>query len=281
METITSPEAMSAWADERRGEGRRIGLVPTMGFLHDGHLSLMDLMRSRVDDLVVSIYVNPLQFGPTEDLDRYPRDPEGDLAKCASSGVDALFVPAVMYPHGFQTSVAVHEVTRGLDGAARPGHFEGVATVVARLFGITRCDEACFGEKDWQQLTVIRRMVQDLAMPVEVVAGPLIRDHDGLALSSRNKYLSAEDRRRALTLSRALFGMARSELSGQPDVAALIAQGKAALDVDRLDYLAIVDADTLEPLDVVDRPARGLVAAFVGATRLIDNVPIGPEPTWI
>ena len=281
METITSPEAMAAWASERRFEGRRIGLVPTMGFLHEGHLSLMDILRPRVDDLVVSIFVNPLQFGPNEDLDRYPRDPEGDAAKCAAAGVDALFVPAKMYPPGFQTSVAVHEVTRGLDGAARPGHFEGVATVVARLFGLTRCDEACFGEKDWQQLTVIRRMVEDLALPVEIVPGPLIRDNDGLALSSRNKYLSPDDRRRALTLSRSLFAMAREELSGQSDVAVLLAKGTAALDVDRLDYLAIVDADTLEPLDRVDRPARALVAAYVGATRLIDNVPVGPEPTWI
>jgi len=280
MDVLATPDAMTAWADARHASVRRIGLVPTMGFLHRGHVSLMRILRPRVDELVVSIYVNPLQFGPTEDLDRYPRDPEGDAAKCEEAGVDALFTPTRMYPPGFQTSVAVHELTRGLCGASRPGHFEGVATVVARLFGLTRCDEACFGEKDYQQLAVIRRMVRDLAMPVTVVPGPLVRDEDGLALSSRNRYLSTTERSRGLSLHRALFAMAEAAKAGETSAAALLDLGRAALEVDRLDYLELVDAESLQPLDTVDRPARALVAAFLGKTRLIDNVAMGPEGGW-
>ena len=264
MDVVTSPEEMTRWG---RGRGR-VGLVPTMGFLHRGHVSLMEQLRPRVDALVVSIYVNPLQFGPNEDLDRYPRDPEGDRAKCEAAGVDCVFSPTSMYPPGFQTSVSVHELARGLCGATRPGHFEGVATVVARLFGLTRCDEAIFGEKDYQQLAVIRRMVRDLALPVDVLGGALVRDDDGLALSSRNKYLSPEERARALSLSRALYAMAASGA----DVAGRLDLGRGLLDVDRLDYLEVVDAESLAPLERLDRPARALVAGWIGRTRLIDNV---------
>jgi pantoate--beta-alanine ligase len=280
MELIETPEAMVEWAEWHRHLGDRVGLVPTMGYLHRGHLSLMEVLRPRVDRLVVSIYVNPLQFGVNEDLAVYPRDPEGDAAKCRSVGVDCIFQPRQMYPEGFQTTVLVNDLTGGLCGARRPGHFEGVCTVVARLFGLTRCDEACFGEKDYQQLMVIRRMVEDLALPVTIVPGALVRDDDGLALSSRNAYLSAEERQRGLSLHRALFAMADAAAAGVVSVPALLDEGRKRLEVDRLDYLEVVDALTLQPLEVVDRPARALVAAFLGKTRLIDNLAVGPELQW-
>lgn len=275
MEIVRSPEEMMALADGWRAAGLRIGLVPTMGFLHRGHVSLMEALRGLVDRLVVSIYVNPLQFGPAEDLSRYPRDPEGDAAKCLGAGVDAIFSPEVMYPPGFCTTVRVTGLTEGLCGRSRPTHFEGVTTVVARLFGLTRCDVAIFGEKDYQQLAVLRRMTLDLGLPVRVLGGALVRDDDGLALSSRNVYLSAEARARALSLPAALRAMAVAAQAGEQDVAALRALGEAQLRVDRLDYLEVVDAASLQPLERLDRPARALVAAFVGRTRLLDNVALG------
>jgi pantoate--beta-alanine ligase len=280
MDLLTTPETMTAWSDARRFAGQRIGLVPTMGFLHDGHASLMDLLRPRCDALVVSIFVNPLQFGANEDLDRYPRDLPGDLARCEAHGVDAVFAPDAMYPPGFATKVRVERLTAGLCGAFRPVHFEGVTTVVARLLGLARADVAVFGEKDWQQLVVIRRMVEDLAIPCAIVPGPVVRDDDGLALSSRNKYLSADERRRALSLSRALRRIRDAVAGGTTDVATLVGEGRALLDVDALDYLEVVDALSLEPLLTVDRPARALVAAHVGRTRLIDNVGVGGEVSW-
>ncbi len=279
MEILRSPQEMAAWTAPRAGG---IGFVPTMGFLHPGHGSLMSLLRSRCQHLVVSVYVNPLQFGPNEDLDRYPRDPEGDAALCESQGVDALFMPPDLYPDGFATSVSVHGLTDRLCGASRPGHFEGVATVCARLFGLTRCSLAAFGEKDFQQLMVLRRMVTDLALPLSIVPGPLVRDDDGVALSSRNKYLSPDDRVRARTLHQALFAMRDAAAAGRTGARELLEVGRAALVCDRLDYLELVDAQTLEPIErVADRPARALVAAFYGQTRLIDNVAVGPELTWI
>jgi pantoate--beta-alanine ligase len=252
-----------------------------MGYLHDGHRSLMRRLRGQVDHLVVSIYVNPLQFGPNEDLDTYPRDIEGDLDKCRAEGVDCVFMPPDLYPDGFCTTVSVAGLTDGLCGASRPAHFDGVTTVVTRLFGVVACDVACFGEKDFQQLMVIRRMVRDLALPVRIVPGPLMRDDDGLALSSRNRYLSADQRQRGLSLHRALFAMRRASST---DATALLALGRDRLELgpdDRLDYLELVDAESLQPVERVDRPARALVAAFVGNTRLIDNVAIGPELSWI
>ncbi|MBN2800584.1 MAG: pantoate--beta-alanine ligase [Deltaproteobacteria bacterium] len=281
MEILSTPAAMTAWSQRARSGGMTVGLVPTMGFLHDGHLSLMRQLRSRVDRLVVSIYVNPLQFGPSEDLSSYPRDREGDLAKCASVGVDAVFVPEDLYPDGFSTLVSVNGLTEHLCGASRPGHFDGVCTVVARLFGVVRPDEAVFGEKDFQQLMVIRRMVEDLALPVRVLPGALMRDPDGLAMSSRNTYLSAEDRARALSIHRALGAMQAAEAAGERRVSALRSLGRAALDVDRLDYLEVVDALTLAPVDRVDGPARVAIAAWVGRPRLIDNMPLGPSLRWI
>ncbi|TNE85475.1 MAG: pantoate--beta-alanine ligase [Deltaproteobacteria bacterium] len=274
MQTLTSFESMQAWANATHREGLRIGFVPTMGFLHAGHVSLMERLRPEVDRLVVSIYVNPLQFGPDEDLERYPRDPEGDAAKCDGAGVDVLFMPPDLYPDGFVTSVAVDRLTDGMCGATRPGHFDGVTTVVARLFNLVRADVACFGEKDFQQLAVIRRMVRDLAMPVEIVGGPLVRDPDGLAMSSRNKYLTETDRERGLSLHRALFAMRDAATAGEKRAEALLAIGRDTLTVDKLHYLELVDAESLQRIERVERPARALVAAFLGKTRLIDNVGI-------
>jgi pantoate--beta-alanine ligase len=280
MQVIDNAEALVAVTDAWRAAGLRIGIVPTMGYLHRGHASLMSAIRGEVDRLIVSIYVNPLQFGANEDLDRYPRDLPGDLARCEAEGVDVVFTPNQLYPPGFATRVRVDGLTAGLCGAARPTHFEGVTTVVARLLGLARADVAIFGEKDWQQLVVLRQMVHDLAMPVRVVPGPIVRDDDGLAMSSRNAYLSPEDRRRGLSLSRALRAMQAAVEGGQRDVATLVAEATAMLEVDRLDYVEIVDALRLTPLTVVDRPARALVAAMVGKTRLIDNMPLGPAWTW-
>lgn len=275
MNRLHTEMEMVAWSGAVRRQGLTIGFVPTMGFLHQGHRSLMALLRPRVDRLVVSIYVNPLQFGPEEDLDHYPRDTEGDLAKCRAEGVDAVFLPETLYAEGFQTTVSVAGITTGLCGDSRPGHFDGVTTVVARLFGLTRCDVAAFGEKDYQQLQVISRMVEDLALAVEVVAGPIVRDSDGLALSSRNAYLSADQRRRGLSLSAALRAISEAVDAGQRDVSKLLTLGRQVLDVDVEDYLELVDARTLAPLTTIDRPARGLVAAFMGNTRLIDNLALG------
>lgn len=275
MEIVTTPPAMSALADRWRGDRQRIGLVPTMGYLHQGHTSLMDTMRAQCDRLVVSVFVNPLQFGPTEDLSRYPRDHAGDLEKCQAHGVDAVFLPEDLYPAGFSTTVSVAGLTSRLCGASRPTHFQGVTTVVARLFGLTRCDRAIFGEKDYQQLAVLRRMTADLALPVEILPGALVRDDDGLALSSRNVFLTPALRARALSLHRALFAMQAAAAAGERSAEALLALGRERVDADRLDYLELVDAASLEPLLTVDRPARALVAAFYDRTRLIDNVAVG------
>ncbi len=273
MEWLGDTPALRAW---RAGlpAGARVGFVPTMGFLHAGHASLMALLRPRVDALLVSIYVNPLQFGPSEDLDRYPRDAEGDAALGRAEGVDAVFAPASLYAPDFSTVVRVDGLTDGLCGASRPTHFQGVTTVVARLFGLTGAHVAAFGEKDYQQLAVIRRMVADLALPVEIVGGPIVRDEGGLALSSRNAYLSDPDRRRARTLRAALRALQAAYDAGERDVDALRAVARACVDADRLDYLEVVDAASLRALHRVEGPARALIAAFYGATRLIDNVDV-------
>jgi pantoate--beta-alanine ligase len=272
MKTILQPEAMRDLAADWRGEGLRIGFVPTMGFLHRGHVTLMERLRPEVDRLVVSVYVNPLQFGANEDLSRYPRDADGDASKCKAAGADALFMPKDLYPDGFSTSIHVHRLTEGLCGQFRPGHFEGVATVCARLFGLVGCDVAILGEKDWQQLAVVRRMVRDLALPVQILGGDLIRDDDGVALSSRNVYLSPDERVRARSLSRCLFAMRGAAAAGETSIPRLIEVGRAVMEADTVQYLEIVGADDLVPLALLDRPARALVAAYVGRTRLIDNV---------
>ncbi len=281
MHLVQTPEEMMRWADAQRAQGLTIGFVPTMGFLHRGHASLMARLRPHVDKLLVSIYVNPLQFGPNEDLDTYPRDPEGDSAVCKAQGVDCLFMPESLYPPGFTTSISVHQLTQNLCATSRPGHMEGVATVCTRLFNVTRATHACFGEKDFQQLMMIRRLVTDLAIPVTIVPGALVREEGGLAMSSRNKYLSDEERGRARSLNQSLFAIQAACAAGVTDAKALLATGAGGITCDRLDYLELVDAETLQPIErVEERPARALVAAFYRKTRLIDNVAVGPELQW-
>jgi len=255
--------------------GKRLALVPTMGALHDGHLSLMREGSRRADVCAASIFVNPAQFGPAEDLSRYPRDEAGDVEKCASVGVSFVWAPEVkeVYPEGAQTFVEVEGLQRRWCGEKRPGHFRGVATVVAKLFTVLEPDVALFGEKDFQQLAVIRQMVRDLWMPVEVVGMPIVREPDGLAMSSRNRYLSQDERDRALGLSRALRSASALRSGGETRGRRLVEVALEEMERAgaRVDYVAVVDPGSLEPLSVVDRPARMLIAAFVGKTRLIDN----------
>jgi pantoate--beta-alanine ligase len=251
-----------------------------MGFLHRGHLSLMEACRGRADLTAVSIFVNPTQFGPNEDLARYPRDLEGDLKKCRETGVDVVFAPesGAMYPAGHRTFVEVAQLQDGLCGARRPGHFRGVATVVTQLFALARPHLAVFGEKDWQQLQIIRRLAVDLHLGVEVVGMPIVREADGLAMSSRNAYLSPVERTRALALSRGL-GAARARWAAgerQADVLREAARAELRAAEVREDYVELVTPDTLEPLARAERAdARLLVAGFVGTTRLIDNTAVG------
>ena len=275
---IHAPAEMTAWSEAARARGERVAFVPTMGALHEGHASLLREGRRRGDRLVLSIFVNPTQFGPSEDLARYPRDLPGDLVRAASAGTDVAYVPDArdVYPTGFETYVDVRGVSQGLDGASRPGHFAGVATVVCKLFNVVRPHVALFGEKDCQQLAVIRRMVVDLDMGIEILGMPIVREPDGLAMSSRNAYLSPDERARALALSRGLNAARAAAAAGERDGAALVARVRAALDgqVDSVDYVELRDADTLAPLPRLDRPGVLLVAAFVGKTRLIDNVQV-------
>jgi pantoate--beta-alanine ligase len=273
---IRTPAEMAAWSEAARARGERVAFVPTMGALHEGHVSLLRQGRRRGDRLALSIFVNPTQFGPKEDLSRYPRDLPGDLAKAASAGTDVAYCPAPndVYPPGFQTYVQVRQVEQGLDGGARPGHFVGVATVVCKLFNVVRPHVALFGEKDYQQLAVIRRMVADLDLGVEILGMPIVREPDGLAMSSRNVYLSPDERRRALALSRGLDAARAAAAAGERDASALVALARDALEgqVDRVDYVELRDAETLAPVTRLERAGVLLVAAFVGSTRLIDNL---------
>ncbi len=260
---------------------RPVGLVPTMGYLHEGHLSLLRRARAENATVVMTLFVNPTQFGPNEDFSRYPRDPERDRSLAAAAGVDLLFAPSVeeMYPPGAATWVEVEGLSERWEGAHRPGHFRGVATVVLKLFLAARADRAYFGEKDYQQLQVVRRLAADLVPELTVVGCPTVREPDGLALSSRNVYLNAADRARALALHRALDRAQALLAGGERDGAALEAAMRVELiappGVD-VDYAAVVDAATLEPLARVEREARALVAARVGPVRLIDNAPLRP-----
>jgi pantoate--beta-alanine ligase len=273
---IQSPAAMTAWSEAARARGERVALVPSLGYLHAGHQAHIVEARRRADRVAVSIFVNPTQFGPNEDLARYPRDLSGDLRKSAEAGAEVAFVPeaAAIYPPGYQTFVEVRELQKGLCGDHRPGHFVGVATVVLKLLNIVHPHLVTFGEKDFQQLAVVRRMVADLAVPVEIVTIPTVREPDGLAMSSRNSYLSPADRIRATALFRGLSAAQGLHRAGERDASVLLAAARAeiSLRVDRLDYLELRDADTLAPLSAADRPAVMLVAAFLGPTRLIDNV---------
>ncbi|UCF35225.1 MAG: pantoate--beta-alanine ligase [Phycisphaerales bacterium] len=259
-----------------------VGLVPTMGALHEGHLSLIRASRQRCNVTVVTIFVNPKQFGPNEDLDAYPRPLEKDLEACRAEGVDVVFVPSVekMYPPDSSTDVHVARVSEGLCGAHRPGHFDGVTTVVLKLFNILPADVAFFGEKDYQQLMVIKRMVRDLDVPIEIVGCPIVREPDGLAMSSRNVYLSEEERKQAGCLSRSLFDAVRHVRSGERNCAELTRRIRQQIEMagpSTIDYIEIVDAETLEPLATVDRLARICLAVRIGPARLIDNIGVDPS----
>jgi pantoate--beta-alanine ligase len=266
-----------------RKAGESIALVPTMGALHEGHLSLVTLAKSRADRVVASIFVNPIQFGPREDFHRYPRDEAGDLAKLGNAGADLVFVPdtAEMYPEGYSTKVYVGDLTEDLCGASRPNHFDGVATVVAKLLLQCGPDLAVFGEKDYQQLLVIKHLVSDLNIPVEIVGGPIVREADGLALSSRNVYLSPAERKTAPLLYQAILAVATDLSKGRgADDAAQAGRFKLEAAGFRVDYVAVRDPETLKPLTGPVKRARVLAAAHLGRTRLIDNMPVPvPVPT--
>ncbi len=278
MQTIRQSSQLRDAVAALRADGHRIALVPTMGALHAGHIALIDAARLAGARVVASIFVNPRQFAAHEDLGRYPRREAADARMLAAAGCDLLWVPSVddMYPAGFASTVSVAGVTARWDGAARPGHFDGVATVVAKLFNQVRPDSAFFGEKDFQQLAVIRRMVADLDFDIEIIGVPTQRENDGLALSSRNAYLTGADRARAVALPRALGDAARAIGQGQ-DVAVALAAARDALvtaGFETVDYVALADPDTLEPMMSLDRPARLLAAASIGGTRLIDNLAV-------
>ena len=278
MQTVRDLESLRAAVGAFRQAGQSVALVPTMGALHAGHMALVEEARRRADRVVASIFVNPTQFGPGEDLAAYPRKETADAAMLEAAGCALLWLPPVeaMYSPGFATTVSVSGVTEGLDGAARPGHFDGVATVVTKLFNQVRPDLALFGEKDWQQLAVIRRMVADLDMALKIVGVPTQREEDGLALSSRNAYLSPEERDAARALPRALGEAARTIAAGG-DVPAALAKAVATLEkagFGPIDYLTLHDGETLAPVSALDRPARLLAAARLGKTRLIDNLPV-------
>jgi len=276
FEIYRAPAAMRARAEDLRRDGRRIAVVPTMGALHEGHLALLRAARGRADVVILTIFVNPIQFGPSEDLTRYPRDEAGDLAAARRCGVDLAFCPdaPAMYPPGSQTFVEVRELSRPLCGASRPGHFTGVATVVTKLFHATLPHVAVFGEKDYQQLAIIRRMVRDLDFGIEIVSVPIVREPDGLAMSSRNAYLGPDERRAALALSAGLAAAQAAFAAGERDAAALVAAARAPIEAEplaRIDYVELRDADELTELARVDRRAVLAMAVFIGKTRLIDN----------
>ncbi len=282
MELIRRVSLMREISREKRGRGKKIALVPTMGALHDGHLSLVRRARDLADIVVVSIFVNPSQFGPREDYERYPRDLARDADLCIAEGVDYVFAPEAedMYPPGFRTWVEVEGLSSVLEGASRPGHFRGVCTVVLKLLNIVRPHFALFGQKDAQQAIIVRRMVRDLNVDVELVVCETVRQPDGLALSSRNAYLSPEDRAAATALHRALE-RARTlvEDEGETDAARVEREVREVLAGEprvRVDYVAVVDEDDLQPVDRIDRPVLVALAAWLGDTRLIDNVIVKP-----
>jgi len=282
METIADARAMQAWSDARRAAGERIALVPTMGALHEGHLALVAEARRRAERVVVSIFVNPIQFDRRDDFDRYPRTVEEDARQCAAAGVDAIYAPtpAAMYPEGFQTAVDVSGLSEPLCGKVRPGHFRGVTTVVTKLFHAVRPHLAVFGEKDWQQLAVVRRMADDLDFGVEVVGVRTLREPDGLALSSRNRRLGPAEREAARCVPRALQAAADMVATGETRPAMIV--GRARMEIAdepraRLEYAEIRDPETLEEVTDLDAPVLLGVAVWVGDVRLIDNRLLMPE----
>jgi pantoate--beta-alanine ligase len=276
MKIIQSVNDMQQWAGAAREAGKKIVFVPTMGFLHEGHLALMREGKKRGDYLVVSIFVNPTQFGVGEDYEHYPRDLEGDTAKVISAGGDIIFVPSVkeMYPLGYQTFVAVKKVTQTLCGASRPTHFQGVTTVVTKLFNIVKPHVAIFGEKDYQQLVTIRQMTRDLNLDIEIVGMPTIRENDGLAMSSRNKYLNPEERKQALCLFNALNQVEKLFKGGERNVQKLITGAADIINAQpaaNIDYVKICHPKTMEDLELIDDTALMALAVKLGETRLIDN----------
>ncbi|HZL91253.1 MAG TPA: pantoate--beta-alanine ligase [Pirellulaceae bacterium] len=276
LRTITTAAAIHAEISAQRAAGRSIGLVPTMGALHEGHLSLVRRARAECDAVVATIFVNPTQFGPSEDFSRYPRTLEKDLELLAELGCDLVFAPAQdeIYPPGFSTYVEPPAVAALLEGKHRPGHFRGVGTVVLKLFNLISADVAYFGQKDYQQSLVIQHMVRDLNLPIQITICPILRESDGLALSSRNRYLSPTERQQALALSRSLRQaeeLVRSGLREARAIAAALRNELAAAGIQRIDYATVADAQTLAELNTLDRPAVALVACHVGTTRLIDN----------
>jgi pantoate--beta-alanine ligase len=280
FEVFRDPRAMRAKAEDLRRDGRRIAVVPTMGALHDGHVALLRAARGQADVVILTIFVNPTQFGPSEDLAKYPRDEAGDLVTARSAGIDLAFCPdaSAMYRPGAQSFVEVRELQQPLCGASRPGHFAGVATVVAKLFHITQPHVAVFGEKDYQQLAIIRRMVRDLDFSVEIASVPIVREPDGVALSSRNAYLSTDQRRAARSLSAGLAAAEIAFAGGERRAAALVAAARAPIEAEadtRIDYAELRDAEELTAIAHVERAAVLALAVFVGTTRLIDNRVIG------
>jgi pantoate--beta-alanine ligase len=280
MDELTSIGALRAWVRARRANGTRIGFVPTMGFLHEGHLSLVDAARHEADVVLLSIFVNPLQFAPTEDLDRYPRDLPRDRALAEERGVDALFLPgaADMYPPGSEVRVVPGPTAARWEGEVRPGHFTGVLTVVAKLFHLVQPDVACFGQKDIQQATLVRQMVRDLDWPIDIRVCRTTRDADGLALSSRNTYLSAEERKQGLGLSRALRRGCERFVAGERQASVLEAEMREVLSLHpglAVEYIAVVSPHDLAPVAEAEAASVVVVAARAGRTRLIDNVILG------
>jgi len=281
MQIIQDPAEMQRLAEDERRDGKSLGLVPTMGALHEGHLSLIRRCRAENDVAIMSLFVNPTQFNRPDDLQRYPRDLEGDGRLARAAGVDIIFAPTVegMYPAGYATTVSVERLTERWEGASRPGHFRGVATVCAKLFTICRPHRAYFGQKDYQQSLVVRRLTADLNLGLEIVVLPTVREADGLALSSRNALLSPEERRQAAVLSQALFHAQEAVRSGERDAGLLAAAIEARIrsaPLARLDYVGVCDPETLEPLREITGKAVAVAAASFGSTRLIDNATLEP-----
>ena len=281
MQIIKSPKEMATISQQLRHNGLTIGLVPTMGYFHKGHLSLMDKAKEISDKVIVSLFVNPTQFGPNEDLGKYPRDENRDCKLAEQHGVDYMFMPTPddIYEKGFQTFIEVTELSKGLCGSSRPTHFRGVATVVAKLFNITKPHKAIFGQKDYQQLLIIKQMVKDLNMDVEIIPHPIVREPDGLAMSSRNSYLSQEERKSALSLYSALKLAEHMIKSGSKDAKEVTTALKKHIEsfpYTKIDYIFIGSPDTLKPVNDINGPILIALAVFVGSTRLIDNAIITP-----
>jgi len=281
MEILRTIQAVRGWVQAQRGAGRAIHFVPTMGYFHEGHLTLMRRAKADGGAVIISIFVNPLQFAPNEDYERYPRDLERDRQLAESVGVEAIFYPEVseMYPSGFQTEVRVKQLSQPLCGRSRPGHFEGVATVVLKLFNIVTPDRAYFGQKDYQQLRVIQQMVRDLNLPVEIVPCPIVREADGLAMSSRNVYLSPAERQAATVLYRSLMWAQEQVQAGERDALRLqreVYEMLAREPLARIDYVELVDAETLQAVSRIERPTLLALAVYFGKARLIDNTLLTP-----